>query len=60
MDEIGIQSWNTTNYLERYPLAYYIKRAQNHELFVLVDADTGKIASVSANDKMKENAEEKM
>ena len=47
MDEVGIRSWNTTNYLERYPLAYYIKRAQNHELFVLVDADTGKIASAA-------------
>ena len=47
MDEVGIQSWNTTNYLERYPLAYYIKRAQNHELFVLVDANTRKIASAA-------------
>lgn len=47
MDEVGIQSWNTTDYLERYPLAYYIKRAQDHELFVLVDADTRKIASAA-------------
>lgn len=48
MDTVGIKQWNTTKYDERYPLDYYEKRRQMHELFVLEDARTGKMLAVGA------------
>ena len=48
MDTVGIKQWNTTKYDQRYPLHYYEKRRQMHELFVLEDAGTGKMLAVGA------------
>ena len=48
MDTVGIKQWNTTKYDERYPLSYYEKRRQMQELFVLEDAETGKMLAVGA------------
>ena len=41
MDESGIHQWNETDYLARYPLAYYEKR--QGLLYVLEDAPDGGI-----------------
>ncbi len=46
MDEIGVRLWNATKYDERYPLSYYEMRRQRGELFVLAEAETGKILCV--------------
>ena len=46
MDEIGVRLWNATKYDERYPLHYYEMRRQQGELFVLAEAETGKILCV--------------
>lgn len=48
MDRVGIRQWNITKYDERYPLAYYEKRQQMDELFVLEDCDTHRIVCVGA------------
>ena len=48
MDRVGIRQWNTTKYDERYPLAYYEKRRQMEELFVLEDRVSCRIVCVGA------------
>lgn len=45
MDEQGIKSWNTTNYIERYPISYYYEKQQNHEAFAVVERGSGRILS---------------
>ena len=47
MDEQGMRSWNTTNYLQRYPLEYYAEEARRHQLFVLADESRGKLLSAA-------------
>ena len=39
MNEQGLRSWNTTNYLQRYPLSYYEKKAEEGLLYGLVNED---------------------
>lgn len=46
MDRVGIRQWNMTKYDECYPLAYYEKRRQMDELFVLTEDE--KILCVGA------------
>lgn len=48
MDRVGIRQWNVTKYDERYPLAYYEKRRQMEELFVLEDRVFHRIVCVGA------------
>lgn len=43
MDKQGIKSWNTTNYVERFPLSYYEEKRRKHEAFAIVEQDTGRI-----------------
>ena len=44
MDAQGICQWNKTNYLGRYPLAYYAKHQRMGRLYVLQEAVSGAIA----------------
>ncbi len=46
MDEIGVRLWNATKYDERYPPDYFKMRCDRGELFVLADAETGKLLCV--------------
>ena len=39
MDQVGIQQWNVTNYLEAYPAAYYEEQQKKSCLYVLKDSD---------------------
>ena len=43
MDREGLQSWNTSDYLEIYPQDYYEERAREGVLFALARASDGKI-----------------
>ena len=43
MDEQGIKSWNTTNYVERFPISYYKEKRRRHEAFAVVDRETEQI-----------------
>ena len=43
MDEQGIKSWNTTNYVDRYPITYYLEKTEQHEMFALADRETDRI-----------------
>ncbi len=36
MNAQGLQSWNTTNYLERYPISYYEQKAAEGMLYGLI------------------------
>ncbi len=47
MDQVGIQQWNATKYDQRYPLSYYEMRQQAGELFVMQEADGGKLLCVA-------------
>ncbi len=38
MDKVGIKQWNVTDYLNVYPLSYYMEHFRNGEVFVLVDS----------------------
>lgn len=40
MDEQGIEGWNTTRYLERYPLAYFEEQCDLGNLYVLIALPT--------------------
>ncbi len=44
MDEKGIKGWNTTNYLERYPLSYYQEQCQLDTLYLLRNAEDNSLA----------------
>ncbi len=48
MNEIGLQGWNTTGYLERYPIEYYKALQNKGSLFVLYDEDRQEIISAAA------------
>ncbi len=48
MNEIGLQGWNTTGYLERYPIEYYKALQNTGNLFVLYDEDRKEIISAAA------------
>ena len=48
MDREGIQSWNTSDYLEIYPQDYYEEMARNGRLFALVRASDGGIVCAGA------------
>lgn len=37
MDEVGIHQWNETDYLNAYPLEYYLQQAKLNQLYVLKD-----------------------
>lgn len=43
MDREGIRSWNTSDYLELYPLTYYEDRARSRRMFALERLSDGKI-----------------
>jgi len=43
MDEVGIRQWNVTGYDTVYPLSYYEQARQQGDVFVLAEADTGRI-----------------
>ena len=45
MNEQGIKSWNTTNYIERYPISYYYEKRQNHEAFAVVERGSDRVLS---------------
>ena len=38
MDEQGIESWNKTNYLARFPESYFFEKCHSSELYVLHEA----------------------
>lgn len=40
MDKSGVQQWNTTDYLNVYPISYYEKRQSFEELYVLSRENT--------------------
>ena len=46
MDRVGIQQWNATKYDKRYPMDYYEMRQEQGELFVMREADSGKLLCV--------------
>ena len=48
MDREGLQSWNTSDYLEIYPQDYYEERAREGVLFALARASDGKILCAGA------------
>ena len=48
MDREGLQSWNTSDYLEIYPQDYYEERAREGVLFALARASAGKILCAGA------------
>lgn len=39
MDDQGIESWNTTGYLDRFPEAYFLEKCHAGELYILRGAD---------------------
>jgi hypothetical protein len=39
MDDQGIESWNKTDYLDRFPEAYFLKKYHTGELYVLRGSD---------------------
>ena len=43
MDRQGIKSWNTTHYIERYPLTYFEEKQRAHELFAVTDRSTDRV-----------------
>ena len=43
MDEQGIKSWNTTDYVNRFPLSYFEKKQLIHEVFALTDRKTDRL-----------------
>jgi len=43
MDNKGIRQWNVTEYLERFPMDYYVEKQRIGELYVLVDNKSGKV-----------------
>ena len=48
MDREGLQSWNTSDYLEIYPQDYYEERAREGVLFALARASDGEILCAGA------------
>lgn len=44
MDEQGIRGWNTTGYLERYPVSYYREQCELGTLYTLRNAADGTLA----------------
>ncbi|MBU5480236.1 GNAT family N-acetyltransferase [Blautia sp. MSJ-19] len=47
MDEGGIRQWNTTDYLEVYPLAYYEEKQSRDRLFILTEKGTEEIVAAA-------------
>lgn len=45
MNKHGIRQWNTTGYLERYPLSYFQEQCELGNLYVLRSIEDGSIAS---------------
>lgn len=45
MNAVGIDQWNNTHYLERYPLDYYQNKAEAGQLYVLTDVRERKIVA---------------
>lgn len=43
MDRNGINQWNKNHYRERYPDSYYVQTAENGQLYVLADKESGRI-----------------
>ena len=52
MDQIGIQQWNVTDYLDVYPIAYYENHYENGDLFGLYDKENNLVcaAALQKND----------
>lgn len=46
MDMMGIEQWNTTGYLEAYPLGYYEEQQDQGNLYVLHNKYNGIVAAV--------------
>ena len=44
MDEIGVDQWNSLDYWEIFPEAYYIRAIDRGELYVVRDTDSGAVA----------------
>lgn len=45
MDNNGIKQWNTTDYLNAYPIDYYRKQQKAGNLYILEDCTKGSIAA---------------
>ena len=43
MDENNINQWNTTGYLERYPVSYYKEQCELGTLYILLNANDSKL-----------------
>lgn len=43
MDRKGIRQWNVTEYLERFPIGYYVEMQHKGQLYVLTDDASGKV-----------------
>lgn len=63
MDEKGLKQWNATDYLEVYPAAYYRKRAEKGNLFVLEKRTdqriVGAVVLLSEDERWREKKGEK-
>ena len=46
MDDNNIIQWNTTDYLNVYPLTYYQQHQREGRLFKMVNSDTGRLLGV--------------
>lgn len=46
MDVMGIKQWNTTGYLEVYPLDYYVEQQEQGNLYVLYTKDNDIVSAV--------------
>ena len=57
MDKSGIQQWNTTDYLNVYPISYYEKRQSFEELYVLSRENTiiGAVVLLKNDERWPEN-----
>ena len=60
MNEQGLHSWNTTNYLERYPFSYYEQKAAEGLLYGLIGENNNILSAgvlLRNDDRWPDNAE---